>query len=153
MGAEQTIKEKGIVLEKVPVPTANFIRTNRTGNLLFVGGHGPSKDGKYMYLGKVGRDVSIEEAQQAARLCGLNLLSSIRTALGSLDRVVKVVKATGLVNSAEGFGKQPQVIDGFSNLMIEVFGEAGRHARLSCGVAELPSNISVEVEMIVEVRD
>jgi enamine deaminase RidA (YjgF/YER057c/UK114 family) len=153
MGAEARLKQLGIELPSVPAPMANYVRSVRVGNLLFLSGHGPQKDGKLTYIGKVPRDLSVEEAQQAARLVGLNLLASTRDALGSLDRVKRVVKVLGMVRSAEGFGDQPKVINGFSDLMVEVFGDAGRHARSAVGLAELPVGISVEIEMIVEVAD
>jgi enamine deaminase RidA (YjgF/YER057c/UK114 family) len=153
MGAEARIKQLGIELPGVPAPIANYVRSARVGNLLFLAGHGPSKDGKHLYIGKVGRELSIEEGQQAARLVGLNLLASTREALGSLDRVKRVVKVLGMVNSADGFGDQPKVINGFSDLMVDVFGEAGRHARSAVGMAALPMGISVEIEMIVEIAD
>jgi enamine deaminase RidA (YjgF/YER057c/UK114 family) len=153
MGAEARLKQLGIELPAVPAPMANYVRSVRVGNLLFLSGHGPQKDGKLTYIGKVGRDLSVEEGQQSARLVGLNLLASTREALGSLDRVKRVVKVLGMVNSADGFGDQPRVINGFSDLMVEVFGDAGRHARSAVGMAELPVGISVEIEMIVEVAD
>lgn len=153
MGAQARLKELGIELPGVPRPVANYVRAVRVGNLLFLAGHGPQKDGKMTYIGKVGRDLTVEEGAQAARLVGLNLLASTREALGSLDRVKRVVKVLGMVNSADGFGDQPKVINGFSDLMVEVFGDAGRHARSAVGMAELPFGISVEIEMIVEVAD
>ncbi len=154
MGAEVRLKQLGIELPTPPAPLANYVRAVRVGNLLFLAGHGPhAKDGKIAYVGKLGRDLSIEEGQQAARLVGLNLLASTREALGSLDRVKRVVKVLGMVNSADGFGDQPKVINGFSDLMVEVFGDAGRHARSAVGMAALPFGISVEIEMILEVAD
>jgi enamine deaminase RidA (YjgF/YER057c/UK114 family) len=153
MGAEARLKQLGIALPTVPAPVANYVRSVRVGNLLFLAGHGPQKDGKMAYVGKVGRDLSVEEGQQAARVVGLNLLASTREALGSLDRVKRVVKVLGMVNSADGFGDQPKVINGFSDLMVEVFGDAGRHARSAVGMAELPFGIPVEIEMIVEAAD
>ena len=154
MGAEARLKQLGIELPAPPAPVANYVRAVRVGNLLFLAGHGPhTRDGKIAYVGKLGRDLSIEEGQQAARLVGLNLLASTREALGSLDRVKRVVKVLGMVNSADGFGDQPKVINGFSDLMVEVFGDAGRHARSAVGMAALPFGISVEIEMILEVAD
>ena len=151
MGAEKRLKELGITLPASPAPVANYVRSVRVGNLLFLAGHGPQKDGKLTYIGKVGRDLTVEQGRESARLVGLNLLASTREALGSLDRVKRIVKVLGMVNSAEGFGDQPQVINGFSDLMVEVFGDAGRHARSAVGMAGLPFGISVEIEMIVEV--
>ncbi|PYM56580.1 MAG: hypothetical protein DMD79_21400, partial [Candidatus Rokuibacteriota bacterium] len=114
-------------------------------------GHGPRQDGKHAYVGKVGRELTVEEGARAARLVGLGLLASTREALGSLDRVKRVVKVLGMVNCTEGFGDQPKVVNGFSDLMVEVFGEAGRHARSAVGMSALPAGIAVEIEMIVEV--
>jgi enamine deaminase RidA (YjgF/YER057c/UK114 family) len=153
MGAEARLKQLGIELPGVPAPMANYVRAVRSGNLLFLAGHGPQKDGKLTYIGELGRDLSVEEGAQAARLVGLNLLASTRDALGSLDRVKRIVKVLGMVRSAPGFGDQPKVINGFSDLMVEVFGDAGRHARSAVGMAALPLGISVEIEMIVEVAD
>jgi enamine deaminase RidA (YjgF/YER057c/UK114 family) len=125
----------------------------KVGNLLFLSGHGPVRiDGQPSARGKVGRDLSSEDAYKVAREVGINLLGSARTILGSLDKVRRVVKVLGMVNSAEGFGEQPKVINGFSDLMVEVFGENGRHARSAVGMAELPMGIPVEIEMILEVE-
>jgi enamine deaminase RidA (YjgF/YER057c/UK114 family) len=154
MSAEARLKEKNLVLPKAPTPMANYVSAVRTGNLLFLAGHGPVRqaDGSYP-RGKVGKDLSVEQGYQVAREVGLNLLATTRTALGSLDRVKRVVKVLGMVNSAEGFGDQPKVINGFSDLMVEVFGEAiGKHARSAVGMAELPVGIPVEIEMILEVE-
>jgi len=130
---------------------AAYVRAVRSGNLLFVSGHGPMKDGVPQYVGKVGRDLGLDQGYAAARLTALNLLATIRAELGSLDRVAREVKVVGFVNSASGFSDQPKVINGASELFQEVFGEAGRHARSAVGVTELPMNIAVEVEAIVEV--
>jgi enamine deaminase RidA (YjgF/YER057c/UK114 family) len=125
----------------------------RVGNLLFLSGHGPGRaDGAPSARGKVGRDLSLEDGYKTAREVGINLLGTARALLGSLDKVKRVVKVLGMVNSAEGFGDQPKVINGFSDLMVEVFGENGRHARSAVGMAELPSGIPVEIEMILEVE-
>jgi enamine deaminase RidA (YjgF/YER057c/UK114 family) len=153
MGAESRLKQLGIELASAPAPMANYVRAVQVGNLLFLSGHGPMKDGKLAYIGKLGRDMSVEEGRQSARAVGLGLLASAREALGSLDRVKRIVKVLGMVNSADGFHQQPQVMNGFSDLMVEVFGESGRHARSAVGMAELPMGISVEIEMIVEVAD
>jgi enamine deaminase RidA (YjgF/YER057c/UK114 family) len=153
MGAEARLKELSITLPEAPRPVANYVRAVRTGNLLFLSGHGPlAGPGRTRARGKVGRDLSVEEASQVAREVGLNLLASARAELGSLDRIKRVVKVLGMVASAEGFGDQPRVINGFSDLMVEVFGEAGRHARSAVGMAELPMGIPVEIEMVLEVE-
>jgi enamine deaminase RidA (YjgF/YER057c/UK114 family) len=133
---------------------ANYVRARRVGSLLFVAGHGPAPaaDGTRL-AGKVGRDLTLEQAYDAARLSGLNLLSSVQAEIGDLDRVKQIVKVLGMVNCAPGFNQTPRVINGCSDLFVEVFGEEiGRHARSAVGMAELPNDIPVEIEMIVEVE-
>jgi enamine deaminase RidA (YjgF/YER057c/UK114 family) len=153
MQAEARLKERNITLPKPATPVANYVGAVRVGNLLFVSGHGPLRvDGKPSASGKLGRDLSVEQGYQVAREVGLNLLATTRAALGSLDKVKRVVKVLGMVNSAEGFGDQPKVINGFSDLMVEVFGDAGKHARSAVGMAGLPASIPVEIEMILEVE-
>ena len=154
MGAESRLKEKTITLPTPNTPVANYVGAVRAGNLLFVSGHGPLRtDGKPAVRGKVGRELSVEQGYQVAREVGLNLLATTRASLGSLDKVKRVVKVLGMVNSADGFGDQPKVINGFSDLMVEVFGEAiGKHARSAVGMAELPMGIPVEIEMVLEVE-
>jgi enamine deaminase RidA (YjgF/YER057c/UK114 family) len=148
--AEERLKEKKIVLPSAPAPVANYVRTVRVGNLLFVSGT-TSRDLKP--FGKLGREVTVKEGYEAARHAGLLLLANVRADLGSLDRVKRVVKVLGLVNSADGFSEQPAVVNGFSDLMVEVFGEAsGKHARSAIGVAALPGNAPVEVEAILEIE-
>ena len=149
--AEARLKERQIVLPPPPKPVANYVGSVRVGNLLFVAGHGPGPQGQGK--GKVGKDVTLQEGYQFAREAGLNLLATTREALGSLDKVKRIVKVLGMVNSAPGFGDQPKVINGFSDLMIEVFGDAGKHARSAVGLAELPFGIPVEIEMIVEIAE
>src|SRR5215510_2433213 len=153
MGAEARMKERNITLPAPPSPMANYVGAVRVGNLLFCSGHGPIRsDGKPMAQGKLGRELSVEQGYQVAREVGLNLLATTRASLGSLDKVRRVVKVLGMVNSAEGFGDQPKVINGLSDLMVEVFGDAGRHARSAVGMAGLPVNIPVEIEMVLEVE-
>jgi enamine deaminase RidA (YjgF/YER057c/UK114 family) len=153
MGAEARLKERNITLPQPAAPLANYVGAVRAGNLLFVAGHGPFRnDGKFTARGKLGRDLSVEQGYQVAREVGLNLLATVRASVGSLDNVTRIVKVLGMVASAEGFGDQPKVINGFSDLMVEVFGEAiGKHARSAVGLAELPMGIPVEIEMVVEV--
>ena len=154
MSAEKKLKELKIDLGTVSAPVANYVNAVRTGNLLYLAGKGPrpGADGKRP-KGKVGRDYTAEEGYQHARTVGLDLLAVMRDELGSLDKVKRVVKVLGMVNSAEGFQEQPKVINGFSDLMVEVFGETiGKHARSAVGMAELPMGIPVEIEMILEVE-
>ena len=147
---DQRLKELKITLPVPPAPVANYVAAVRVGNLLYLSGS-TSRDLKP--FGKVGKEVTVDQGYQAARQAGLLLLANAHAALGSLDRVKRVVKVLGMVNSAEGFGDQPAVINGFSDLMVEVFGEAiGKHARSSVGVAALPGNAPVEVEVIFEVE-
>jgi enamine deaminase RidA (YjgF/YER057c/UK114 family) len=153
MSAEARIKELGLTLPQPPKPGGNYVPGVRVGNLLYLSGHGPSRvDGVPAARGKVGRDLSVDEGYKVAREVGVNLLGTARSLLGSLDKVKRVVKVLGMVNSAEGFGDQPKVINGFSDLMVEIFGENGRHARSAVGMAELPSGIPIEIEMILEVE-
>ena len=147
MGAEATLKAKNITLPTQSTPMANYVSAVRTGNLLFLSGHGPVRtEGKPSARGKLGKDLSTEQGYKVAREVGLSLLASARTSLGSLDKVKRVVKVLGMVNSAEGFQEQPKVINGFSDLMVEVFGEAiGKHARSAVGHVSLPRGIAVEI--------
>ena len=151
MSAETKLKEMGVTLPQPPAPVANYIRAVRVGNLLFVSGHGPYKDGKIKTPGKLGKELTVEEGYQAARNVGLNCLASVKAALGDLDKVKRVVKLLGMVNCTEDFKEQPKVINGCSDLLVEVFGEAGRHARSAVGMQALPGGIPVEIEMILEV--
>jgi len=153
MGAEARIKELGITLPSPPKPMGNYIPGVRVGNLLFLSGHGPIRiEGNPSARGRVGKDMSPEDAYKVARDVGINLLGSARAILGSLDKVRRVVKVLGMVNAVEGFGEQPKVINGFSDLMVEVFGENGRHARSAVGMGSLPAGIPVEIEMILELN-
>jgi enamine deaminase RidA (YjgF/YER057c/UK114 family) len=134
------------------VPARPYDRVKVVGNLAYVSGHGPTDEhGRLMAVGQVPTDVSIEDAYQAARLVAVNCLGSLKIALGSLERVEEVVKVLGFVNSASGFGGQPSVINGFTDLLVEVFGERGRHTRSAVGTNSLPNNQTVEVEMIVRI--
>ena len=150
--AEDKLMELGITLPEPPPPVANYVRAVRTGDLLYLAGHGPAKrpDGTAP-KGKLGRDLSVEEGYEAARLVGLNLLASTREALGDLDRVSRVVKLLAMVNCTPDFEQQPAVANGCSDLLVEVFGEQGLHARSAVGMSSLPFSIPVEIEMIVEV--
>lgn len=150
---EQRLKTLGITLPEASQPVANYVNAVTTGNLVFLAGKGPRKtDGTYI-TGKVGRDLSIEEGYAAARLTGINQLAALKAHLGDLSRVKRIVKVLGMVNAVDGFGNQPEVINGFSDLMVEVFGEKGKHARAAVGMSSLPRNIAVEIEMIVEIEE
>ena len=153
---EQRLADLGIELPPTfsAPPGMNFISAVQAGDLLFLAGHGPTgPDGRLAYRGQVGKEVSVEDAYKAARLTGLNLLATMKSQLGSLDRVAKLVKVLGMVNAVEGFGQQPQVINGASDLFVEIFGEQiGKHARSAVGMGSLPNNMPVEIEMIVQVK-
>jgi len=148
---EARLASMGIQLPPVPAPVATYVSTVRTGDLVFVAGHGPVENGKPTVTGKVGAELTEEQGYQVARETILRSLAAVRAEIGSLDRVRRIVKLVGFVNSAPGFTRQPWVINGASDLLVEVFGEAGRHARSAIGVSELPLNIPVEIEMVVEV--
>jgi enamine deaminase RidA (YjgF/YER057c/UK114 family) len=150
---EQRLRDLGIKLPEPAAPVANYVPAVRTGNLVFLAGTGPLKpDGTYM-TGRLGADVSIEEGQEAARLAGIALLSALKAEIGDLNQVLRIVKVFGMVNSTAEFTDQPRVINGFSDLMVEVFGDRGRHARAVAGMTSLPLNFAVEIEMVVEVED
>lgn len=150
--AEQRLRDHGIQLPQVaPVAGVNNVPIVRTGNLIFLSGLGPAKPGGGLFTGKVGRDVTVEEAYQHARLTGLALLAVLRTGLGSLDKVTRAVKVLGMVNAVPEFADHPKVINGCSDLFIEVFGDRGRHARSAVGMASLPFGITVEIDAIFEV--
>jgi enamine deaminase RidA (YjgF/YER057c/UK114 family) len=149
---EQKLASMGINLHEAPMPVANYVGFVRTGNLLFVSGQVCfDPQGKLIAKGKLGAGVSIEQGQAAARGCGINLLAQIKAALGDLDKVVRVVRLGGFINSAPDFLDGPKVLNGASDLMVEVFGDKGRHARTTVGVASLPADAAVEVEGMFEV--
>jgi enamine deaminase RidA (YjgF/YER057c/UK114 family) len=149
MGADARLNELGIELPEPVTPIANYVRFYQTGNLLIISGTGPSSSATN---GKLGRDLTIEEGYEVARDVGLQIIATVKFALnGDLDRVRRVVKVLGMVNSMPDFVDQPQVINGCSDLMVEVFGEAGRHTRSAVGFAALPNNIAVEIEAMLEV--
>ncbi len=154
MSAEERLKELNLSLPPLPSPMANYVSAVRTGALLYLAGHGPlGDDGRPVSRGKLGRDLTVEEGYQASRQTALNALVTLRAELGSLDRVRRIVKVLGMVNADPDFQKTPQVINGFSDLMVEVFGAAvGSHARSAVGMATLPNGIPVEIEAIFEVE-
>ena len=150
---EERLQELGIALPEPGAPVANYVNSVRTGNLVFMAGKGP-KDAEGNYItGKVGADLTIEQGYAAARLTAIQQLAALKAEIGDLNKVVRIVKVLGMVNSAPDFTDQPKVINGFSDLMVEVFGDRGKHARAAVGMVSLPVGIACEVEMIVEVRD
>jgi enamine deaminase RidA (YjgF/YER057c/UK114 family) len=152
MSFEARLTQLGITLPPAPKPVATYIPAVRAGDLLFLSGTGPFKDGAIVYAGKLGKELTVEQGYEAARLTLLNALAMVRQELGTLDRVTRVVRLTGHVASAEGFTQQPAVINGASDLLVQIFGEAGRHARLALGAAELPLNMAIELELILQVH-
>jgi enamine deaminase RidA (YjgF/YER057c/UK114 family) len=148
---EARLKALGIQLPPAPAPVASYVPAVRTGNLVYLAGQGPLAGGRPTVTGKVGAELTEEEGNKAARATILNSLAALRAEIGSLDRVRRIVKLVGWVNSAPGFTRQPWVINGASDLLVEIFGDAGRHARSAVGANELPLNIPVEIEIIVEV--
>ena len=147
------LKELGIEIPTPAVPVANYVGFVKTGNLVFTAGQVPLKDGKFHYQGIVGADVTVDDAIEAAKICAINIIAQIKTACdGDLDRVNCIVKLVGFVNGVPGFADQPKVINGASDLMVAVFGEAGKHARSAVGAGSLPLNLSVEIEAVVEVQ-
>lgn len=151
MSAERRLKALGVELGSVSAPVANYVNAVRTGNLLFLAGKGPRTEAGERPRGKVGREVTVEQAYRFARSVGLDLLAVMRAELGSLDRVRRVVKVLGMVNAVPEFEDHPKVIDGCSDLFVEIFGEAGRHARSAVGMGSLPMGIPVEIECVIEV--
>ncbi len=150
---EAKIKELGIDIPEAPKPLAAYVPANRVDNLIFTAGQLPLVSGKLFTEGKVGIEVSEEEAKKAAEICCINCLSAVKNLIGSLDNIEKIVKLTVFVASAEGFTNQPAVANGASELMVKIFGESGKHARSAVGVSELPINSPVEIEMIVKVKN
>lgn len=150
---ETRIRELGITLRTPGPPSANFVGAVRVGNLVYLSGQGPLKeDGKFI-IGKVGKEISFEEAKYAARLTGISLLEALKAEVGNLNNVKRIVKVLGMLNAVPEFDNHSQVMNGFSDLMVEVFGEKGKHARSAIGLGSLPRNIPVEIEMIVEMEN
>ena len=150
--AEAKLASLGIQLEQPAAPIANFVPTVQSGNLLFVSGQICFSNGKVTHTGQVGSACSLEDGKAAARICALNVLAHVRKVLGSLDRVTRVVQVQGFVNAAAGFGQQPAVINGASDLFVEVFEDAGKHSRFAIGVSSLPLDAAVEIAATFEVR-
>ena len=150
---EAKLKEKGIILNAPGKPVANYVNAVRVGNLLFLAGKGPTKPDGSNIAGKVGKDLTIEQGYEAAKLTAINHLAVLKSELGDLKKVKRIVKVLGMVNCTEDFKDQPRVINGYSDLMVEIFGDKGKHARSAVGMYALPMNIAVEVEVIVEIQD
>lgn len=153
MKIEEKIKKMGIEIPEAPKPVASYVPFRRAGNLIYISGQDCRVNGKLKYEGKVGKDVTEQEAYEAARITAINLLAILKSAIGDLDKVVKIVNLHGYVNSADGFVRQPMVINGASDFLLEVFSEKGKHSRCALSANELPFNTPVEIEMIVEVKD
>lgn len=151
--AVANLKALNITLPKLKKPLANYVHTVRTGNLIYTAGKGSANPDGSLYTGKLGDDLTIEQGQEAARLAGIRLLASLQAELGDLNKVKRIVKVLGMVNATPDFTEHSQVINGFSDLMVEVFGERGKHARSAVGMSSLPKNLAVEIEMVVEVED
>ena len=149
---EAKLVELGITLPEVSAPVANYVNATRSGNIIFLAGKGPLKEDGENITGKVGSDLTIEQGYEAARLTGINLLSVLKAELGNLNKVMRILKVKGMVNAPPDFTQHPSVINGCSDLMVEVFGERGKHARAAVGMGSLPGNIAVEIDMIVEVE-
>ena len=149
---EQKLQQLGITLPVPTKPVATYVNAVRTGNLIYLSGKGPTNADGTDITGKLGKDLSIEQGYAAAKSTGINLLAALKAEIGSLDKVKRIVKVLGMVNCTAEFTDQPKVINGFSDFMVEVFGEKGRHARSAVGMNALPKNIAVEIEMIVEVE-
>ncbi|MCW6093171.1 RidA family protein [Clostridium sporogenes] len=152
MRIEQKIKELGIKLPELSTPNAMYVPVKQLGNALFVSGQAPLVNGEPAYTGKVGEERTLEEAEKAAKLCTINMLTAVKEYLGDLDRVVNVVKVQAFVNSTVGFTQQHIVVNAASQLLYDVFGDAGRHARTAVGTNQLPLDITVEIEAIFEIE-
>jgi enamine deaminase RidA (YjgF/YER057c/UK114 family) len=149
---EQRLEKRGFELPVAPKPVAEYVPAKRVGDLIYVSGQGPIRDGKSVYIGQVGDAVSPDEAYKAAEICALNCLAAIKSVVGSLEEVAEIVQLRGFVNSAPNFHDQPEVINGASELLVRAFGDRGRHVRAALGTSNLPGNIPVEIEMVAKVR-
>jgi enamine deaminase RidA (YjgF/YER057c/UK114 family) len=151
MTFEEKLTSLGLALPEAPKPVATYVPAVQTGNLLFLSGVLPMRNGQLAFTGKLGRDLTVPEGVEAAKVAILNALAIAKQELGSLDRITRVVKVVGHVASADGFAEQPQVLNGASDLLVAIFGDAGRHARVATGAAELPRGAAVEIEVILAV--
>lgn len=152
MDVDKRLADLGVQLRVPAPPTANFARAVRTGNLVFLAGHGPSKPEGGVVTGKVGGDLSLEQGKEAARLCAISLLASLKAEIGDLNKVKRLVKVHGMVNAVPEFTGHSQVMNGCSDFLVSVFGDRGKHARAAVGMSSLPRGMAVEIEMIVEVE-
>lgn len=153
MGAiEKRLEELGITLPPPATPVANYVTTVQTGNLVFTSGHGPGSGEGKIHKSQLGTDAAVEDGYKSARQVGINLISTLKHALGDLDRIKRIVKVVGFVNSASTFTDQPAVVNGASDLFVEVFGDKGKHTRSAVGMSQLPGGIPVEVEMVLEIE-
>jgi enamine deaminase RidA (YjgF/YER057c/UK114 family) len=152
MKIEKRLEDLGITLPPPAKPVANYVTTVQTGNLVFTSGHGPGSGEGKIYKSQLGTDATVEEGYQSARVVAINLISTLKNALGDLERIKRVVKVVGFVNSAPTFTAQPAVVNGASDLFVEVFGDKGRHARSAVGMSQLPGGIPVEIELVVEIE-
>jgi enamine deaminase RidA (YjgF/YER057c/UK114 family) len=153
MTPEQKLKELGLVLPTVPTPVANFVMWRQVGSLLYLSGQGPRKADGSVVVGRLGLNHSVEDGYRDARQIGLQILATIRQAIGSLDRVEAVIKLLGMVNAEPSFGDHPKVINGCSDVLVEVLGDAGKHARSAVGMGSLPGGMTVEIEAIIQIKD
>jgi enamine deaminase RidA (YjgF/YER057c/UK114 family) len=153
MPVEQTLESMGLTLPEAAKPVATYVPARRTGNLIFCSGQLPTERGALRWRGRVGAEVSEDDAYEAARIAAMNALAAIKAEIGSLDKIKHIVRVTGYVTSAMGFTNQPIVVDGASDFLVKLFGEAGRHSRVSVGVYQLPLDAPVEIELVVEVGD
>lgn len=153
MRVENELKKLGLELPTVPKPMGAYVPTARAGDLVFVAGMKATTDAGMRYRGKIGKDLTVEQGYDAARITVLNCLAALKAELGDLDKVVRILQVTGFVNSAPGFNQQPKVINGASELLLKLFGEKAQHARIAVGVNELPDDSATEVAMTVQVRD
>lgn len=149
---ETRLVELGIELPKAAAPAANYVPYVLSGTTLYIAGQVPFWNGELKYVGKVGDGISVNDAKAAARVCGLNIIAQAKAALGELDRVARILKVGGFVNSVPDFGQHPEVVNGASDLFVEVFGDAGRHARFAVGAGSLPRGVAVEVDAVMEVK-
>jgi len=152
-GYEEKLRKMGITIPGVPKPAAAYIPAKKVGNLVFCSGQGPSVENKLIHTGKVGTEKTVGEGYEAAKICALNCLGAVKDLVGRLDAIEEIVQVRGFVNSAPDFGKQPEVINGASELLEKIFGDKGKHARCALGTSSLPRDITVELEMVVKVKN